>query len=205
MALFQSATQSVVHFLQGLEPPLHPQQPQQSLQAPQPFHQPAAHVSPASADPVPVPGFAASGAARPPLPLPSALSAARPLFGPASKGVADALSTGPVLQLVHRSATLPAGNAICQASLPLGQARPDSSLRSRALAATAQCQQRVNAPPKLSVVAAWAPAAMPHAVPAVRVRCRPESLECHGGLVIAGRLEDVCAELDRLVALQELH
>ncbi len=46
---------------------------------------------------------------------------------------------------------------------------------------------------------------MPHAVPAVRVRCRPESLERHGGLVIAGRLEDVCAELDRLVALQELH
>ena len=56
-----------------------------------------------------------------------------------------------------------------------------------------------------SPLPAWVPSSMPHAAPAVRVRCRPESLERHGGLVIAGRLEDVCAELDRLVALQELH
>ena len=43
------------------------------------------------------------------------------------------------------------------------------------------------------------------AIPAVRVLCRPESLSRHGGLVMTGRLEDVCAELDRLVAMEELH
>ena len=43
------------------------------------------------------------------------------------------------------------------------------------------------------------------ATPAVRVLYRPESLARPGGLVISGRLAAVCAELDRLVAMEELH
>lgn len=40
----------------------------------------------------------------------------------------------------------------------------------------------------------------------VRSQAHPaSSLARPGGLVITGRLEDVCAELDRLVALEELH
>ena len=41
--------------------------------------------------------------------------------------------------------------------------------------------------------------------PALRVLHRPANLATPGGLVIAGRMSDVCAELDRLVAMEALH
>lgn len=39
----------------------------------------------------------------------------------------------------------------------------------------------------------------------LRVLHRPANLARPGGLVISGRMADVCAELDRLVALEALH
>jgi len=42
-------------------------------------------------------------------------------------------------------------------------------------------------------------------LPALRVLHWPANLARPGGLVIAGRMADVCAELDRLVAMEALH
>lgn len=42
-------------------------------------------------------------------------------------------------------------------------------------------------------------------LPRLRVLHRPANLARPGGLVISGRMADVCAELDRLVALEAVH
>ncbi len=49
------------------------------------------------------------------------------------------------------------------------------------------------------------PGASALALPTLRVLHRPANLARPGGLVIAGRMADVCAELDRLVAMEALH
>lgn len=46
---------------------------------------------------------------------------------------------------------------------------------------------------------------LPCSLPCLRVLHRPANLSRPGGLVIAGRMADVCAELDRLVSLETVH
>lgn len=197
MALFQSANHPAVRFLKGL---------QHALPIPQRSQLPVKHGANAAAQALPASPSMESIAAHPSLSFPLLPVAPEPCFSQGSgfTGEADHLVAAPVLRLVRRFTESPAGGAMGQAAISVEQRSSDRSLRSRNMDASAQRQQHADTSPRLSA-GAWTPVVPPRSSAGVRMRCRPESLERHGGLVLAGRLEDVCAELDRLVALQELH
>ena len=116
-----------------------------------------------------------------------------------------ALAPAPVSSPVHRlrqpasSCTLAAASV--PAPIPMPMPVPMQGPRPEFLRASVPCAG-VQAPRPLRLALV-----QPHLHTPVScvVRSANSSLAKPGGLVITGRLEDVCAELDRLVALEELH